>query len=120
MLARSITQNILLMKTHTYLLALSLVAFSFTLQANPEDKKENLDTNTKAEILEIVETENLNFDECVSCPVPVQVFDKNFNLVLAGEMSPMQEIDNKRLRVLIGQSNLIMETNSAIIYQLEK
>lgn len=119
-MARSITQNILLMKTHTLLLALSLVAFSFTLQAYPEGNKETEEASAKTEILEIVDTEDLSVNECVACPVPVQIFDQEFNLIHSGEMSPLKDIDNKRLRVLIGQSNLIMESNSAIIYQLEE
>ncbi len=119
-LARSITQNILLMKTHTYLLALSLVAFSFTLHANTEDKNENVEPSAKTEILEIVDTEDLTVGECVACPVPVQIFDKDFNLILTGEMTPMHDASSQKLRVLIGQSNLIMESIAAIIYQLEE
>ncbi len=119
-LARSITQNLILMKTHTLILALSLVAFSFNLQAYTEEKKENAESSAEIEILEIVDTENLTADECVACPVPVQVFDQEFNLILTGEMTPMREASSQQLRVLIGQSNLIMESGSAIIYQLEE
>ncbi|WP_420582461.1 hypothetical protein [Reichenbachiella sp.] len=108
------------MKTHTYLLALSLVAFSFTLHANTEDKNENVESSAKTEILEIVDTEDLTVGECVACPVPVQIFDKDFNLILTGEVSPMHDASSQKLRVLIGQSNLIMESNAAIIYQLEE
>lgn len=108
------------MKTHTYLLALSLVAFSFSLQAHSEGKKENLEKSAKTQILEIVDTENLTFDECVSCPVPVKIFDQEFNLIRTGEMSPMKDVSDQKLRVLIGQSNLIMESNTEIIYQLDK
>lgn len=119
-LARSITQNILLMKTHTYLLALSLVAFSFTLHAHTEEKKENVESSAKTEILEIVDTENLTNGECVACPLPVQIFDKDFNLVLTGEMTPMHDTSSQRLSVLIGQSNLVIESSTVIIYQLEE
>ncbi|WP_084372545.1 hypothetical protein [Reichenbachiella faecimaris] len=108
------------MKTHTYLLALSLVTFSFTLQAHSEGQNENTESSAKTQILEIVDTENLKVDECVSCPVPVQVFDQDFNLILTGELTPMQEASSQKLRMLIGQSNLIMESSSAIIYQLEE
>ncbi|MEP2024362.1 MAG: hypothetical protein ABJH98_16605 [Reichenbachiella sp.] len=108
------------MKTHTIILALSLVAFSFNLQANSEEKKENEESSTEIEILEIVDTEDLKADECVACPVPVQIFDQEFNLILTGEMTPMEEISSQELRVLIGQSNLIMESSAAIIYQLEE
>lgn len=108
------------MKTHTFLLALTLVAFTFRLEAHPENNKENEQASAKTEILEIVDTEDLSAHECVSCPVAVQVFDQNFNLVHSGEMTPLQETNSKKLRMLIGQSDLIMESNSAIIYQLEK
>ena len=108
------------MKTHTYLLACSLVAFSFTLEAHEEGEKENVESSAKTEILEIVDTENFDTDVCVACPVPVQIFDQKFNLILTGEMTPMQETNSQILRVLIGQSNLIMESSAAIIYQLEE
>lgn len=119
-LARSITQNILLMKTHTYLLTLTLVAFSFGLKANTGEINEKEDAGAKTEILDIVDTENLAIEECVACPVPVQVFDKDFNLIMSGEMTPMQEVSSQQLAVVIGQSNLIMDSGTAMIYQLEE
>lgn len=108
------------MKTHTYLLALTLVAFSFGLEANSGDTKEHENVEAKTEILDIVDTENLAIEECVACPVPVQVFDKDFNLIMSGEMSPMHEVSSQKLEVIIGQSNLLMDSGTAMIYQLEQ
>lgn len=108
------------MKTHTFLLALTLVAFSFGLKAHSSDRKENKETSTQTEILDVVDTEDLFLEECVACPVAVQVFDKDFNLLLTGEMSPMQETDSQKLQVMIGQSNLIMDGGNVMIYQLEE
>lgn len=107
------------MKTHTYLLALILVAFSFGLKANSEDKKNNKEQEARTEILDVVDIENLDMDECVACPVSVKVFDKDFNLVMTGEMSHMHEASSQKLEILLGQSDLLLESGSTLIYQLQ-
>lgn len=108
------------MKKHTYLLALTLVAFSFGLKANSGSKKENDKAAAQTEILDIVDAEDLAVEDCVACPVPVQVFDKDFNLIISGEMSPLQEVSSQKLEMIIGQSHLIMDSGTSMIYQLEE
>lgn len=107
------------MKTHTYLLALTLVAFSFGLKANSEDNKNNEEQDARTEILDVIDIENLDMDECVACPVAVKVFDKDFNLIMTGEMSSMHEASSQQLEVLIGQSDLLLDSGTTLIYQLE-
>ncbi|MEO9965244.1 MAG: hypothetical protein ABJF11_05625 [Reichenbachiella sp.] len=108
------------MKTYTYLLAFTLVVFSFGLKAYPGEKNNNEEKSSQTEIVDIVDTENLNLEECVACPAPVQIFDKDFNLIMTGEMTPMQEASSQQLVVLLGQSNLIMDSGTALIYQIEE
>jgi len=107
------------MKTQILLLAIIVAAISFgphAKAANPTEKDEAENTSLKME-LEFIET--LSLDECVSCPVNVQIFDQDFNLVFSGEMNLLQETNDMKLEELLHQSNLLIESNGTLIYQLE-
>ena len=119
---RSITQNFITMKAHKTILimVLALVSIANATQAKKKKDKKREVADTQEVSMNLEMADALTMDDCISCPVNVKVFDKNFNLVMTGEMSPMQEASDQRLRILLNNSNFLMESGEAMIYQLEE
>ena len=102
------------MKSILLILAL-ITVHTFPTQATETEKKES-----EVIILDI-ELESIEAEEaCPTCLMEVQIFDANFKLIKTGQMSILEDTQDKALEVLIQQSGLLMQTETTFIYQIEE
>lgn len=107
------------MKSIAILISLTLaswVSLADTDKTNKKGDQQNKTITTEV-ILEMEEA--LSLDDCVDCPVEVQLFDKDFNLIYTGKRRPLEETKNPTLNALLAGSQLIMMSDQIIVYQLQ-